>query len=218
MYIGQSNDIERRFKEHCYKTDLIIEKAIHKYGKENFSFEILEECSINELNKKEIYYIALYDSIKNGYNLSTGGSIQVGELNSNAHLSEYDIIDIRTSYQNHERTKDVYERYKDKITYGSFMGIWEGTSWPHIMSEVYTKENKNFYRYQATNGELSPKAVFSNDEVIALRKRYVNETAQQIYKDIQDRCAYQTLQAILWGRSYKNLPLYKKKEKKWINL
>lgn len=39
-----------------------------------------------------------------------------------------------------------------------------------------------------------------------------------IYKDYKDRVKYQTFQAMLWGRSYKNLPIYKKKEKKWINI
>lgn len=86
------------------------------------------------------------------------------------------------------------------------------------MPEVYTLENKNYYKYQSTNGELSCKANFTNKEVIEIRKRYVNETARQIYQDYKDRCTYSTLQAILWGRAYKNLPIYKKKIQEWINV
>ena len=37
------------------------------------------------------------------------------------------------------------------------------------------------------------------------------------YKDYEGKCSYNTLQQILWGRTYKHLPIYKKKEKKWIN-
>ena len=41
---------------------------------------------------------------------------------------------------------------------------------------------------------------------------------RKIYEDYKDRVSYQTFQAILWGRSYSTLPIYKKKEKKWINI
>ena len=45
-YIGQSNDIERRFKEHKNKRDIPVEIAIQKYGAAAFKFEIIEECSL----------------------------------------------------------------------------------------------------------------------------------------------------------------------------
>ena len=51
-----------------------------------------------------------------------------------------------------------------------------------------------------------------------MRNRYVNESAKVIYKDYKERVAFQTFQMILWGRYYDNLPIYKKKEKKWINI
>ena len=86
------------------------------------------------------------------------------------------------------------------------------------MPEVYTEENKRYYSREATNGEKSCKAKFTNDEVLRCRQRYMNETAQQIYQDFKDRCKYQSFQGILCGRSYKDLPIYLKKEKKWINL
>lgn len=217
MYIGQSNDIERRFKEHIYKKDLYIEQMIEKEGVENFSFEIVEECSLEELNEKEIYYINYYDTYYNGYNRSLGGNGQAGENNSNAKITAEDVVNIRQQYALHARTKDVYSLYKDKISYSYFMTVWEGKCWPNIMPEVYTEANKAYYSKGATCGELSPMAAFTNDEVIELRKRYVNETAREIYKDYKDRCAYQTFQQILWGNSYKNLPIYKKNKKEWIN-
>ena len=86
------------------------------------------------------------------------------------------------------------------------------------MPEVFTKENKEYYIYQNSNGGNGASAKFSNEEVIKIRQRYVTESAKQIYKDYSDRVSYQTFQAMLWGRSYKNLPIYKKKEKKWINI
>lgn len=71
VYIGQSIHIKRRWQEHCRpSTKSIISDAIKKYGKENFSFEIIEECNVEELNEKEAYYIESYNSLTpNGYNI-----------------------------------------------------------------------------------------------------------------------------------------------------
>ena len=74
-YIGQTRyTIEFRWKQHQHKKDnTYFHNAIKKYGIENFSIEILEECNINDLNSREIFYIAKYDTFNNGYNLTIGG-------------------------------------------------------------------------------------------------------------------------------------------------
>ena len=81
VYIGQSVDINYRFNNHksesfnpksnAYNT--AIHRAIRKYGVENFSFEVIEECTKELLSEREIYWIAYYNSYGNGYNLTSGG-------------------------------------------------------------------------------------------------------------------------------------------------
>jgi hypothetical protein len=44
------------------------------YGVWNFTFEVLEECSKEELNEKEKKWIELYQSNTVGYNGTKGGS------------------------------------------------------------------------------------------------------------------------------------------------
>ena len=61
-YIGQSNDIERRIKEHQYKRDIPIELAIQKYGVNAFEYEIIEECSLDKLDEREMYWINYYNT------------------------------------------------------------------------------------------------------------------------------------------------------------
>lgn len=60
FYIGQSIDINHRFYEHKIGAGLAhnsaIDEAIKKYGAENFSYEILEECPKEELFSKERYW------------------------------------------------------------------------------------------------------------------------------------------------------------------
>lgn len=79
-YIGQSVNIENRWKQHVYegthnRKNNKFYNAIKKYGIENFLFEIIEECSLssNELDQRERYWINYYDSFNNGYNSTLGG-------------------------------------------------------------------------------------------------------------------------------------------------
>lgn len=220
-YIGQSNDIERRFNEHKRvgeKSRIPVDVAIQLYGEDAFTFEILEECSLEELNEREVYWNAYYKSYPDGYNCNPGGSQHsVGSFNGRAKLTEEDIKIIRQAYAKHLRQKDVYELFKDKTTFGNFQNIWQGRTWPHVMPEVFTKENKDYYIYENSRGANSPTASFSAEEIIEIRTRYINETAKNIYEDYKDRVTFQMFQMILWGRYYDNLPIYKKKEKKWIN-
>ena len=75
VYIGQSIDIDTRWRQHINaKDNYAIHNAIKKYGKENFKFEVLLECPANMLDVWERDMIALYDCISpNGYNLTEGG-------------------------------------------------------------------------------------------------------------------------------------------------
>lgn len=78
-YVGQSVDTATRWKSHA-KCGLGIDTpqgnklyaAMIKDGLWNFSFELLEKCSKEQLNEKEKYYIELYQSKDFGYNSSTG--------------------------------------------------------------------------------------------------------------------------------------------------
>lgn len=46
--------------------------AMKKEGIDNFTFELLEECTAATLNEKEVFYINLYNSYDYGYNSNKG--------------------------------------------------------------------------------------------------------------------------------------------------
>lgn len=80
-YIGKSVEIiPKRWTEHI-KTSLNIGSISHtkihdamkEHGIENFTFEILEECSKEKLNEREKYWIAFYETNTYGYNIKSGG-------------------------------------------------------------------------------------------------------------------------------------------------
>lgn len=84
QYIGQSVNILNRKNQHYYRYknlndsgyNMPIHLAFRKYGWDNFTFEILEECSIEELDEKEIYWIKKKNTLSpNGYNVLAGGQV-----------------------------------------------------------------------------------------------------------------------------------------------
>jgi len=72
VYIGQSINIERRFRHYkimrC-KDQVKIYNSLLKYGVDAHIFEVLELCETEQLNNRERHYQDLYDSIANGLNL-----------------------------------------------------------------------------------------------------------------------------------------------------
>lgn len=155
IYIGQSKNIYARWKEHisdAKECKYPIQKALYKYGKDNFNFEIICICSIDELNEKEMYYINLLNANQKeiGYNLTIGGenfpNTTIGENNCNAKMSYNQIYEIRKRYNQKENKYDVYNDYKDLISFNTFCDIWIGKTWNYILPEVYTDENKNYHK------------------------------------------------------------------------
>lgn len=193
-YIGQSKNIFSRWGEH-YRTAIsnsdrcsLIHKAINKYGIENFNFEILELCKTSKLDELEIQYIKLFKETGNIlYNLTDGGNvgaIMYGEENPNAILTNDEVYDIRERYNNHENKRDVYNLYKDKVTFNGFHCIWCGTTRIDIHMDVYTDDNKNYYkRTNNKSKDLFKHSNFSEDDVHKIRDlRQSGMCRQEAYK------------------------------------
>lgn len=115
-YIGQSVNPEKRKMEHIYgrknKQNTYFDKALKKYGIENFDFEIIDCANstknIDELEKK---YIIFYNSLKpNGYNILKGGREQQGSWNSKP-IDEYDLDG---NYLNTYESANYYENFINK--------------------------------------------------------------------------------------------------------
>ena len=78
-YIGQSRHLIKRWNQHKSESRkdaplCIVDKAMKKYGIENFDFNIILECEIDMLDKWETDMINLYDCvIPKGYNVNPTG-------------------------------------------------------------------------------------------------------------------------------------------------
>lgn len=75
-YIGQTvRPLKERIAEHARHNDTYFDKAIAKYGLENFRIEVIDSAkTIEELNQKEIFWICFFETMgAKGYNLCEGG-------------------------------------------------------------------------------------------------------------------------------------------------
>lgn len=76
IYIGQSVNLIHRTRRYSYNgchAQPRIDNSIKKYGWDKHKLEIIEECSIEQLNEREIYWGTFYDVLgKNGLNCIVG--------------------------------------------------------------------------------------------------------------------------------------------------
>ena len=117
-YIGQSVDIEKRWHQHKRRSlvlgsteyDSYFHRAIRKYGLENFSFEVLEECPKEELNEKETFYVSRYSSnqVESGYNLTAGGS------SNHTSFVIYDSVEFQQIVDEIKNSKLTFEQIGEK--------------------------------------------------------------------------------------------------------
>ena len=143
-YIGQSINIEERWKHHkrfpIKYSHYPLYKAFEEFGIENFDFSILEICPITELNNKEIFYINKFNSYYHGYNQTKGG----GDAGHIVKLSDEDLIIIYDLLQNSTISQndialmfDVGADTISEINHGKTR-ILEGYNYP-------LRENRKYY-------------------------------------------------------------------------
>lgn len=87
QYVGQASNVKNRYYQHFYYQKderQVIDKAINKYGKENFDFKIIHNnIETEDIDEWEMYYInEIYNTYKGkGYNCHIGGNCQSGVNN-----------------------------------------------------------------------------------------------------------------------------------------
>lgn len=135
VYIGQTNNIERRIREHksnafndkSVNYNNIIHKAFRKYGYENFSIDILEtleNASREEVNEREIYWIKEKHSLisENGYNVLEGGrnGYQKSLLSQEQIADIKQMIKKKTPYDNICKKYSISKTFVSDINNGRF--------------------------------------------------------------------------------------------------
>lgn len=100
IYIGQSQNIESRFKEHIrklknnYHTNYKVTEAYNLYG--NPSVQIIEICSLDDLNQLEIFWTKEFNSLhgSNGLNIIEAGSVGYGAYSNSSVYTKWQILKV----------------------------------------------------------------------------------------------------------------------------
>lgn len=194
---------------------------MRKHGVENFTIKEIDHTDdFKELGILERYYISYYDSQNpdKGYNLTAGGESNQYDGNPSSKLNFEDVVQIRRIYAMGElRCKECWRLYADKISYSGFQKIWDGITWNGIMDEIYTKENISLHRNQKSNpGSKNGNALYTEEEVLNIRKYYVNHTLQETYDAYGQKSSSKVSFRQIIDKTYSNIPIYSKVKKQWF--
>lgn len=121
IYIGQSKDIERRWKQHIASSKNIkcssyynpLYTDFRKFGIENFDFEILqtfEKYNKIELDKAELSFMKKFNSLQNGYNIlaSKGQVIVIEDIDTGEKQSFISFTQLENFLHKNNITKTIH--------------------------------------------------------------------------------------------------------------
>ncbi len=160
IYVGSSINIKKRINRHFNElrknihNNKHLQNAWNKYGEGMFIINVLEEVNnSNDLLKREQYHINTKNAsdLMFGYNLCPNASNSLG-------------------YKHSEETKEkmCVERKKNSLKYARYgENHW---NW----NKKLPQNAKNYFRdnHPNYNGDKSPRAKLSNDDVLGIRDLY----------------------------------------------
>ena len=167
-YIGQTVNFKNRKYRHEYdstkKSTVYFTRAIAKYGINNFEWEILVECPVEDLNAQEIYWIKYWESFgKKGYNLTISGKSSSGYKQTKEHIQNN--INTRLGKKQSDKTKEkmriaqtgkkLSDKTKNKIS--------------------LAKRNKTLYSFKHKNGDIELNiTIYDLCIKYKLNRKYIN--------------------------------------------
>lgn len=187
QYVGQTNDAERRKREHRSCANNIESKQyldlfhtkLREYGENNFEFEILDTINSGEeaTNQAEVKWISKLKTYcgdnNGGYNMSRGGELQVQWI-----------------YK--DRAQAIREAIKSGWPYAEITKVY-GISPGHI-------SNINHGKYYFDDNETYPLyKYYKDDEVERAKNLLINSdiTMKEIAKEVN--LGYSTVKKINYG-------------------
>lgn len=157
MNFGDRWDSHRSLLNNGKHDNPYLQKAWNKYKQENFEFIVLEDCEIDELNEREMYYIKLYKDMGLAYNIHDGGD---EGYNLGKHLSEETKRKIGEKNRINGLGRKASDETKDKMSKAH-----KGKKY----SQMSEEGRKNIQLAQQKYFEQNPKKLCV-DDVIEIRK------------------------------------------------
>ena len=184
-YIGQTRrTLERRWKEHCWRdNDQLITRAIKKYGKGNFNMKVLEKCDKENLNNREMYWIAFHNTYEGeGYNTHKGGRT-LGEGEDHPRTGQ-------------KTPEEVKEKMRQTLKENGTWELRQGKNHPYY-GKKHTKEIR-----EKMSGAQKNSPITDKEKAIKIIKKYYNSSKSQ--RDLAKRynCCANTIARIINGKHF----------------
>lgn len=209
LYIGQSVDIERRKQKHIYDLrnnkhqNTHMQNSFNKYGEENFTFGIIEQCDKSKLDELEIAYMTFFNVKNTGFNICDGG-VHICPDNSNEHhgLWRHDI--------SNDKIKEMYLGDFNSTQIAEFFGCGRRTidrRLRKIFGEDFDdlKKEKQLTNLRKVNRYDSK---IKNEEIIKLANDGLNSVEISSILGCSDSTVMYRLQQIMTADEYEK---YKKR-------
>jgi len=138
-YIGQDANNDPKY----LGSGKILKRAIKKYGVENFSKEILEVCADkDELNVKEVFWIAKLSGTTIGYNITDGGGGSLGLIHTDEAKSK--MSNSTSGKRNPMYGKTIRDAWRDKgLSEDEIEDKW--SDWLITRSKLSSGQNNGMY-------------------------------------------------------------------------
>lgn len=153
VYVGSSYDIRNRRNQHFREleknihTNTHLQRAYNKYGRDMFSFEVLEFCKCTVLIEREQHWMDRLNSYNNksGYNIEPCADghkmaeqtkekireTQIGKDNNQSKLTDKDVREIKKELlKNHKSKTELGEDYG--VAGSVIVEIDKGRVWSHV--------------------------------------------------------------------------------------
>ena len=228
IYVGQSKNPIKRFREHVYESTKEEVNGLHaamkKYGTDKFKMEILEG-PIENYNDREKYWIKFYDAYHNGYNLIEGGEeppVFTGENSALYKFSDATIKQVcemlkdqNIAYTEISKKFNISLSYIQRINTGKERQQ-EGYVYPiRVQPNVcFSDEKVAAIISDLLNTTKSTEAIAREHEVDSLSVYRINKGHSKIQKDLEypirrdgERISQKQLEDIILDLSNKNLKM-----------
>lgn len=167
IYVGRSVNITKRKWEHLHSPSpySYFDSVLHEIGEEGFNFEVVEECTTEQLKEKERYWIKYYnccvlDNRDGGYNLTHGGEEYRSEENPWSKLTITQVKEIIDKLANTtismEELSKMYKVHRNTISDINRGKTW---SWLHDYNGNIRKQQFG----SSNRGELGTNKITEQD-------------------------------------------------------
>ena len=206
-YIGQSTNIERRRREHlCWPSPYSrFDNELKAIGEKGFNFSILEECSADQLDEREAYWINYYDSKNNGYNLTLGGQNYRGEANPGSKLTTAEVQQIIILLEEHQLNNSEIAKLFN-VHRNTIDEINRCIGWTHLHNYKKNIRQENLDQlerpHSSNAGENNPTAIITETIALNIINEIVttNKSLAQIARNfhIKDNIVYDINRCRTW--------------------